>query len=119
MSKVTPAGVVSTFASGFNGPVGLAFDAAGNLTSPTPARHGEQGNARGRGQHLRLRVRRTLRPGLRLGRQPLRRQRRRQHGEQGDARGVVSTFASGFSGPVGLAFDSAGNLYVSNAATAR
>ena len=31
MSKVTPAGVVSTFASGFNGPAGLAFDSAGNL----------------------------------------------------------------------------------------
>ncbi len=27
MSEVTPAGVVSTFASGFNDPVGLAFDA--------------------------------------------------------------------------------------------
>ena len=31
MSKVTPAGVVSTFASGFDDPDGLAFDAAGNL----------------------------------------------------------------------------------------
>ena len=31
MSKVTPAGVVSTFASGFDDPYGLAFDAAGNL----------------------------------------------------------------------------------------
>ena len=31
MSKVTPAGVVSSFASGFDDPVGLAFDAAGNL----------------------------------------------------------------------------------------
>ena len=31
VSKVTPAGVVSTFASGFSFPEGLAFDAAGNL----------------------------------------------------------------------------------------
>ena len=35
MSKVTPAGVVSTFASGFSGPQGLAIDAAGTSTSPT------------------------------------------------------------------------------------
>ena len=27
---------------------------------------------------------------------------------------MVSTFASGFNGPVGLAFDAAGNLYVAN-----
>ena len=31
VSKVTPAGVVSTFASGFNHPMGLAFDTSGNL----------------------------------------------------------------------------------------
>src|SRR5439155_101531 len=31
VSKVTPAGALSTFASGLNGPDGLAFDAAGNL----------------------------------------------------------------------------------------
>ena len=37
VSKVTPAGVVSTFASGFLQPFGLAFDAAATSTSPTPA----------------------------------------------------------------------------------
>ena len=31
MSKVTPGGVVGTFASGFNTPAGVAFDAAGSL----------------------------------------------------------------------------------------
>jgi hypothetical protein len=31
VSKVTPAGAVSTFATGFSPPYGLAFDAAGNL----------------------------------------------------------------------------------------
>ena len=155
VSKVTPAGVVSTFASGFDDPVGLAFDAAGNLyvanagdntvSKVTPA---------GTVSHLRLRVQRSRRPGLRRRRQPLRRQRRQRHGEQGDARGggqhlrhrvqrsrrpglrpagnlyvanngndtvskvtpagVVSTFASGFNGPIGLAFDAAGNLYVAD-----
>ena len=68
----------------------------------------------GDGQHLRLRVQRPRRPGLRRRRQPLRRQLRHQHGERGDARGDVSTFASGFNGPDGLAFDAAGNLYVAN-----
>ena len=73
VSEVTPAGVVSTFVSGLSGPVGLAFDAAGNLYVTNRQQHGERGDARGRGQHLRLRVRRTRRPGLRR-RQPLRRQ---------------------------------------------
>ncbi len=31
VSEVTPAGLVSTFVSGLSLPVGLAFDAAGNL----------------------------------------------------------------------------------------
>lgn len=29
--KITPAGLVSTFATGYNGPAGIAFDATGNL----------------------------------------------------------------------------------------
>jgi hypothetical protein len=31
ISKITPAGVLSTFASGFSNPIGLTFDTAGNL----------------------------------------------------------------------------------------
>ena len=77
VSEVTPAGTVSTFASGFDDPDGLAFDAGRQpLRRQRRQRHGEQGDARGGGQHLRLRVQRSRRPGLRRRRQPLRRQRR-------------------------------------------
>ena len=66
VSEVTPAGVVSTFASGFNVPVGLAFDAGRQpLRRQLQRQHGERGDARGGGQHLRLRVQRSRRPGLR------------------------------------------------------
>ena len=114
VSEVTPAGVVSTFASGFDDPDGLAFDSAGNLyvanngdntvSKVTPA---------GGGQHLRLRVQRPRRPGLRRRRQPVRRQQGNGTVSEVTPAGVVSTFASGFSDPDGLAFD-AGNLYVAN-----
>ena len=96
-------------------PVGLAFDAAGNLyvansgdntvSEVTPA---------GGGQHLRLRVQRSRRPGLRRRRQPLRRQHRQQHGERGDARGGGQHLRLRVQRSLGLAFDSAGNLYVAN-----
>ena len=58
-------------------------------------------------------VRRPCRFGLRLGRQPLCCQRG-QHGGEVTPTGNVSTFASGFDVSYGLAFDSAGNLYVAN-----
>ena len=90
VSKVTPAGVVSTFASGFTNPSGLAFDAAGNLYVANLSNDDTVSKVtlRGRGQHLRLRVRPT--PGglaFDRRRQPLRRQRGRHHAEHGHAGG--------------------------------
>ncbi len=108
---------VSTFASGFNGPVGLAVRRRRQpLRRQRQQRHGERGDARGSGQHVRLRVRRSRCPGLRRRRQPLRRQRRRQHGERGDARGDGQHLRLRARRSRGLAFDAAGNLYVANGA---
>ncbi len=57
----------------------------------------------------------SRRPGLRRRRQPLRRQLRAGSTvSEVTPAGVVSTFASGFDDPDGLAFDAAGNLYVAN-----
>ena len=76
--EVTPAGVISTiFATidgGFIIPLAWPSTPPATSTSPTTRRHGEQGDAHGAGQHLRLRVRQSRRPGLRRRRQPLRRQ---------------------------------------------
>ena len=55
MSKVTPAGLVSTFATGFDNPTGLAFDSAGNLYVANLYGYVSK-YARGGGQPLRLRV---------------------------------------------------------------
>ena len=77
MSKVTPAGASAPSPPGSTVPSALAFDAAGNLyvanggddtvSKVTPA---------GVVSHFRHRVQRSRRPGLRLRRQPLRRQLR-------------------------------------------
>ena len=115
MSKVTPAGVVSTFASGFNDPVGLAFDAAGNLyvanvgndtvSEVTPAGavstfasgfNDPNGLAFDAAGNLYV---------ANIGNDTV---------SKVTPAGVVSTFASGFNDPDGLAFDAAGNLYVAN-----
>jgi len=115
VSKVTPAGVVSTFASGFSAPTGEAFDAAGNLyvanfgantvSKVTPAGavspfasgfnepEGEAFDAAGN-LYVANEGNGTV--------------------SKVTPAGVVSTFASGFNFPTGEAFDAAGNLYVAN-----
>ena len=116
VSKVTPAGAVSTFASGINGPDGLAFDAAGNLyvgivngtavDKVTPAGvvsafasglNAPDGLAFDTAGNLYVANEYT------------------NTVSKVTPAGVVSTFASGFNVPRGLAFDAAGNLYVVNA----
>jgi glucose/arabinose dehydrogenase len=86
VSKVTPAGVVSTVATGLAQPVDLAFDAAGNLYVSNHA-----GNV-------------CCNPGATGTVSKL---------EFLAGGGVsVSTFAAGFQGTSGIAFDSQGNLFV-------
>jgi hypothetical protein len=116
VSEVNPAGMVTTFATGFFGPDGLAFDSAGNLyvanilnntvSKVTPA--GLVSTfASGFKQPLGLAV--DAAGNLYVA-----------NSDNGtvsmvpEAGGMPSTFASGFNGSWGLAFDSAGNLYVAN-----
>jgi hypothetical protein len=110
-----PTPVVSAFASGFNDPVGLAFDAAGNLyvvndlggavNKVTPAgvvsafASGFNGPA-----DLAFDAAGNLYVANNGGNTV----------NKVTPAGVVSPFASGFSLPIGLAFDAAGNLYVAN-----
>lgn len=117
VSKVTPAGAVSTFVtSGLVNPWGLAFDAAGNLyvsnngnntvskvtpqgvVSPfvTTGLSGPAGLAFDTSGNLYVA---NISNGTISKVTPA---------------GAVTTFLSGFAQPDGLAFDSAGNLYVAN-----
>jgi len=115
VSRVTPAGVVTTFASGLSFPIGLAFDAAGNL-------YVSNGTA---GTVSRVTPAGAVTPFASGFSNP--------NGVAFDATGnlyvanatggtvsrvtpvgAVTTFASGFNSPIRLAFDAAGSLYVSD-----
>ena len=54
--KITPDGVPSTFASGLNGPLGLAFDSAGNLFVAVLRRQHFKIHAGRSAKHLCLRI---------------------------------------------------------------
>ncbi len=118
ISKITPAGVVTTFASGLSNPSGLAFDSSGNLyvtnyaantiskitpggvvsTFVASGLNGPAGLAFDSSGNLYVADNNGANNVLKIT--PL---------------GAVSTFVnSGLSNPIGLAFDSNGNLYVAN-----
>ena len=111
--KVTPNKVVSTFASGLNTPIGVAFDSSGNLfttqsgsgiltkitssgvaTSFATGLNAPQGIAIDKSDNIYVANKRTGKITLIT------------------SNGVISTFASGLIAPSGLVFDSKGNLFV-------
>ena len=114
MSKVTPAGAISTFASGFNLPFGLAFDSAGNLYVAN-AGNNTVSEVTPAGAVSTFASGFNLPVGLAFdsaGNLYVANSNGTTVSEVTPA-GVISTLASGFNGPFGLAFG-AGNLYVAN-----
>ena len=112
MSKVTPAGVVRTFASGFNAPDALAFDAAGNLYVANES-NGTVSEVTPAGQASTFASGFSSPDGLAFDAAGNLYVANWGNGTVSEVTpaGVVSTFASGFSSPTALAFH-AGNLYV-------
>ncbi len=115
VNKVTPEGVISTFATGFDAPSALAFDSAGNLyvsntVKNTVSRVTPGGSvstfASGFDDPwgLAFDSAGNLYVANAFGNTVSR----------VTPTGKVSTFATGFDGPFAMAIDSAGNLYVAN-----
>lgn len=118
VDKVTPAGVVSIYATGISGPTGLAFDSSGNLyvssetggyvdkvtpggavsTFATGFQYAEGLAFDSSGNLYVANSTYSSNPNSTV--------------DKITPNGVVSTFATGFIHPQGLAFDSNGNLYV-------
>ena len=123
MSKVTPAGAVSVFASGFDDAVALAFDSFGNLyVADTQA--GTVSKVTPAGAVTNFASGFTVPGGLAFdaagnlyvanaGSSPAGGGIGHTVSEVTPA-GTVTTFASGLVEPFGLAFDAVGNLYVAN-----
>jgi sugar lactone lactonase YvrE len=112
--KVTPAGVVSTFATGLSGPSHIAFGPDGDLyVTQAAANIVSKISPSGVVSTL---AAITFPTGLAFDRSG----NLYVSSETGDfvdkitPGGVVSTFATGFDIPEGLAFDTSGNLYVAN-----
>ena len=114
--KVTPTGLVSTFASGLDGPEGLAFDGEGNLLASFFRGNIYKFTPSG--------VRTTFASGLNDPRGLAFDSAGNLYvADEGSGSGniykftrsgVRATFASGLNNPFGLAFDSAGNLFVAD-----
>ena len=113
--EFTPGGLQSTFASGLNSPAGLAFNSAGDLFemdassgsinkfTPFGAKSTFSTVVDGVGLAFNRAGDLFVAEGYNAG-----------HIIEITPQGLQSTFASGFNYPQGLAFDSAGNLFVSD-----
>ena len=116
INKITPGGLISTFATGFSNPQGMAFDSAGNLFV---ADYGVNTIFK----YTPAGVQSTFITGLSnptsglafdsAGNLYVSNGGNNTIGKITPG-GALSTFATGLSNPAGLAFDSAGNLYVAN-----
>jgi glucose/arabinose dehydrogenase len=113
--EVTPAGAVSTFATGLFGPAGLAFDTSGNLY--VAEHYGNDVSKITPGGVVSTFATGMVNPdGLAFDASGNLYVASETGGyvDKITPAGVVSTFATGFSTPVGVTFDGSGNLYVAN-----